>query len=132
MNSDVFCTGLDNVLFLQSSISIEDKIGFINTCDACIHARNGGESFGLTVAEFSIKNKPVITTSVCQSGILCDAAHIELLGEKAILYDNYTDLVDIFNNFKDMYDLNADWNAYREYSPALVMNQFKKVFIDNI
>jgi len=132
MNSEVFCTGLDNVIFLDSTTSIEDKIGLINSCDACIHARNGGESFGLTVAEFSVKNKPVITTGVCQGDILCDAAHLELLGDKAIVYNNYVELVNILNNFKDIFDVTKDWNAYREYSPELVMQKFKKVFLDNV
>lgn len=132
MNSEVFCDKLDNVIFLDSTTSIEDKIGLINSCDACIHARNGGESFGLTVAEFSSKNKPVITTGVCYGDILCDAAHIELLGEKAILYKGYSDLVEILTSFKDTVDLNKDWNAYRNYSPSNVMEQFKNVFLDRI
>ena len=39
------------------------KVKFINTCDAMIHARAMGETFGLAVAEFSKKNKPVIFVS---------------------------------------------------------------------
>lgn len=132
MNSEVFCSGLDNVIFLDSTTDIENKIGLINSCDACIHARNGGESFGLTIAEFSIKNKPVITTGICQGNILCDQAHLELLGNKAVLYNSYEELVEILTNFKEIVDTSKDWNAYRDYSPENVMKQFKNIFLDKI
>lgn len=132
MNSEVFCSDLDNVIFLDSTTDIENKIGLINSCDACIHARNGGESFGLTIAEFSIKNKPVITTGICQGNILCDQAHLELLGSKAVLYNSYEELVEILTNFKDIVDISKDWNAYRDYSPENVMKQFKNIFLDRI
>jgi hypothetical protein len=127
MNSEKFCE-LDNVIFLDSTTDIQNKIGFINTCDACIHGRNGGESFGLTLGEFSTKNKPIITTTYCTEH-LCDEAHIDVLGEKAIIYENYEELVDILENFKDIVDPNIDWNCYREYSPEIVMDKFSDVFL---
>lgn len=127
MNSETFCD-LPNTIFIQPTTDYEKKIGFINTCDACIHARNGGESFGLTVAEFSIKNKPVITTTYCTEA-LCDMAHIEMLGDKAILYNNYEELVGILTNFSNISNMKTDWNAYSDYTPANVMQQFKKVFL---
>jgi hypothetical protein len=126
MNVDAFCDE-PNVLFLQGTSDLDKKIGFINTCDACIHARNGGESFGLTVAEFSIKNKPVITTTHCTAE-LNDLAHIEMLGDKAVLYSDYTTLVQVLTNFKDIRNSREDWNAYSIYSPEIVMQQFKDVF----
>lgn len=126
MNVDAFCDE-PNVIFLQGTSDLDKKIGFINTCDACIHARNGGESFGLTIAEFSIKNKPVITTTHCTAE-LNDLAHIEMLGDKAVLYSDYTTLVQILTNFKDIHNSKEDWNAYNLYSPEIVMQQFKNVF----
>lgn len=126
MNVDAFCDE-PNVIFLQGTSDLGKKIGFINTCDACIHARNGGESFGLTIAEFSIKNKPVITTTHCTAE-LNDLAHIEMLGDKAVLYSDYTTLVQILTNFKDIHNSKEDWNAYNLYSPEIVMQQFKNVF----
>lgn len=127
MNVDAFCDE-PNILFLQGTSDLDKKIGFINTCDACIHARNGGESFGLTIAEFSIKNKPVITTTHCTAE-LNDLAHIEMLGDKAILYSDYITLTQILSNFKDIQNVKEDWNAYSAYSPEIVMQQFKDVFI---
>lgn len=127
MNSEKFCD-IDNVIFLDSTTDVENKIGFINTCDACIHGRNGGESFGLTLGEFSIKNKPIITTTYCTEH-LCDEAHIDVLGDKAVLYHDYQELVDILENFKDIVDVSSDWNCYRDYSPELVMKKFNDVFL---
>jgi glycosyltransferase involved in cell wall biosynthesis len=127
MNSIPFCNE-PNVLFLEGTTDFEKKIGFINTCDACVHARNGGESFGLTVAEFSSKNKPVITTSYCTVA-LNDLAHTDMLGSKALLYNSYDELVDILTNFKDIKGSNVDWNAYNQFSPQNVMTQFKTVFL---
>jgi glycosyltransferase involved in cell wall biosynthesis len=129
MNSNPFCNE-PNVLFLEGTTDFEKKIGFINTCDACIHARNGGESFGLTVAEFSSKNKPIITTSYCTVA-LNDLAHLQMLGDKAVIYNNYDELVNILNNFNLLVDLSKDWNAYKEFSPENVMKQFEQVFILN-
>jgi hypothetical protein len=126
MNVDAFCDE-PNVIFLQGTSDLDKKIGFINTCDACIHARNGGESFGLTVAEFSSKNKPVITTTHCTAE-LSDLAHIEMLGDKAVLYSDYTTLMQILTNFKDIQSSKDSWNAYNIYSPEIVMQQFKDVF----
>lgn len=127
MNSIPFCNE-SNVLFLEGTTDFHKKIGFINTCDACIHARNGGESFGLTVAEFSLKNKPVITTSY-STVHLNDLAHLEMLGDKAITYQDYNSLIQILVNFKDIQDLDFDWNAYSMYNPQAVMQQFKQIFL---
>jgi len=129
MNSIPFCDE-PNILFLEGSADFERKIGFINTCDACIHARDGGESFGLTIAEFSSKNKPVITTSYCTTA-LNDLAHLEMLGDKAIIYNNYNELVAILNNFDSAVILSKNWNAYQEYNPENVMMQFNQTFILN-
>ena len=126
MNTDPF-VDLPNVIFLNGSADYQKKIGFINTCNACLHARNGGESFGLAVAEFSTINKPVITTTWCTEQ-LCDMAHIEMLGDKAILYSDYNSLVEILTNFDQYLTKQSDWNAYREYTPEIVMKKFKQVF----
>lgn len=127
MNSNQFCDE-PNVFFISGTSDMATKIGFINTCDACLHARNGGESFGLTVAEFSIKNKPIITTTWCDSGFN-DLAHIEMLGDKSIIYNNYDELIGILTNFPDIINKHENWNAYSMYSPELVMNQFNNVFL---
>lgn len=128
MNSNQFGENLSNIIFLEGTTDFEKKIGFINTCDACIHARNGGESFGLTVAEFSIKNKPVITTSYCTVA-LNDLAHLDMLEDKAIIYNNYEDLTKILKNFLDIKNTRENWNCYNIYNPYNVMEKFKTIFL---
>ena len=49
------------------------KVKFINTCNAMLHARSLGESFGLSCAEFAIKNKPIFTYGFCRQ-----RAHFEI------------------------------------------------------
>lgn len=129
MNSENFIDH-SNVLFFQGTTNIQQKIGFINTCNACIHARNGGESFGLTVGEFSSLGKPIITTSYCKNS-LCDEAHLDILGEKAIIYNDYESLLYILTNFKDVIKSKniTDWNAYQDYTPEKIMKRFKDVFL---
>jgi len=126
MNIDVFVVEAENAIFLEGIGDLESKVKFINTCDAMIHARHRGESFGLAIAEFSSKNKPIITT---RGGPRWgeDNAHIEMLGSKGIIYNNEDEVYDILNTFVP--DVDKDWNAYKEYTPEKVMNKFEEVFL---
>ena len=112
------------IIYLDKTMDTEHKVKFINTCDAMIHARSMGETFGLSVAEFSCKNKPIIT---CKCG---DLEHINILGDKAIVYNSTKELVDIFSNIKSIISSRTDWNAYKYYSPENIMNLFKKHIFD--
>jgi hypothetical protein len=89
-----------------------------------IHARERGETFGLAIAEFSSKNKPVIT--YYNSPERC---HIDILGDKGIYYTDYTSLYNILSNIQlsDIKDKN--WNCYQNFTPENVMNKFNQVFL---
>jgi len=106
------------IIYLDRNIDLDYKVKFINTCDAMIHARQMGETFGLSVAEFSIKNKPVLT---CNCGVL---EHIKILGDKAIIYNSTEELVNIFTNIKSIINSRDDWNAYISYSPENIIKLF--------
>ena len=67
---------------------MKTKVEFINTCDAMLHARYIGESFGLSCAEFSVRNKPIITYEKSP-----ERNHIDTLGEKGIYYENYSEIL---------------------------------------
>lgn len=121
MNTCVFFQH-PKIIYIDKNIDVEFKTKFINTCDAMIHSRKIGETFGLSIAEFSIKNKPVIT---CPCG---DLEHIKILGEKAILYENKEQLINIFCNMKSIINSRSDWNAYKLYSPKYVMTLFEQIF----
>jgi len=87
-----------------------------------IHARNEGESFGLSCAEFSIKNKPVITWDGSR-----ERNHIDVLGDRGIFYSDAQGMLDCLYNFEKQPD--KDWNCYREFSPENVMTMFREVFL---
>jgi hypothetical protein len=114
------------IIYLDRTTDLIFKTKFINTCDAMIHARAEGETFGLSIAEFSSKNKPVIT---CPSG---DLEHIRILGDKALLYRSKDELLKIFNNIKNIIKNNDDWNAYKQYTPENVMRLFNELIFSKV
>ena len=125
VNTVPFCEPMPNIIHLGKIIRLEDKSEFINTCDAMLWARSDGETFGLSIAEFSVLNKPVLATNIG------DSAHVYYLGDKGVWY-NESNLYDILTQFKKEDYENRDWNAYRDYSPEKVMDIFKRVFIDDL
>jgi hypothetical protein len=108
----------NRIIYLNKNIDFDYKERFVNTCDAMIHARIEGETFGLSIAEFSIRNKPVIT---CPTG---DMEHTNILGDKAIIYTTKDNLITIFNNIWYVIRSRTDWNAYSYYSPTNIMEMF--------
>jgi len=114
----------ERVIFLPCSTDAEYKVKFINTCDAMIHARAVGESFGMACGEFSSKNKPVITWWGSQ-----ERSHIDILGEMGLYYEDKQDVVDILMNITHKDVLEDQWNAYEEYSPQKVMEKFKTIYL---
>lgn len=122
LNTQPFCSLL-NVIHLPKITDLVRKTQFINTCDAMIHARRRGETFGLACAEFSIRNKPVITWFNSY-----ERAHVDLLGNKGIYYSSPESLYRIFSQFKK--EPQKNWDAYSEkFNPEAVMKQFDEVFI---
>lgn len=112
-----------NIIYLDGNSCMIHKRKFINTCDALIHARDRGETFGLTCGEFAICKKPVITYGVAKEN-----SHLMILKDKAVVYNNELELFNIMNTFhKDKYDMTD--NGYMFYNPENVMNIFKKVFL---
>lgn len=113
----------ERVIFLDKNTDLNYKVKFINTSDALLHGRNIGESFGLVCGEFSLKNKPVLTWNGSK-----ERNHIEILGDKALLYNNYNDLMGLLRNFDKNKENN--WNCYQNYEPRVVMDRFKKLYLN--
>jgi glycosyltransferase involved in cell wall biosynthesis len=111
-----------SVIFLDGTYDLHEKSAFVNACDAMIHARSGGETFGLAVSEFALANKPIITYEL--SG---ERSHIEILGERGIYYKKFEDVSHIFNNFKDYIKYNDYYQPYLQFSPEIVMEKFNKL-----
>lgn len=111
-----------NVIFINEIHDLQMKSNFINSCDAMLHARIRGESFGLSIAEFLYCNKPVIAWN---GGL--DQNHLELLKNSNTLYSSEEDLFNILFNIKD---INEDWyKRVLEFNPIQVMEKFKDIFL---
>jgi glycosyltransferase involved in cell wall biosynthesis len=125
LNISPFGEQLPNVIFLPGTYDMNYKASFIRACDAMIHARGRGETFGLSVSEFAIENKPVITFLHSP-----EKSHIELLGNKGIYYTNYDEVYDILNNLKNYIKFDNYYECYESCSPDNVMKRFQKLFLD--
>jgi glycosyltransferase involved in cell wall biosynthesis len=111
-----------NVRFINEIYDPVKKANFINTCDCMLHARQRGESFGLSIAEFLSLNKPVLAWNNGH-----DRNHIEMLKESGTLYNSVPELDSILHTIKDF---NQDWTKrVAEFKPAVVMEKFKEVFL---
>lgn len=125
MNTQPFMEPMKNVIFLSGTRDAYKKRKFINTCDAMLHAREDGETFGLSPGEFAVCNKNVITYKSPQPSNMYVEAHIDILGDQCILFQNYYHLVDILENYpkykKDMSD-----NGYFQYTHDKVVPMFQK------
>ena len=109
------------VIFTNNIIKLEDKVTFINTCDALLHARYQGETFGLTVIEFMHLQKPVFTY-----GLSYEKNHYDLLNEQGYLYNNSDQLYELLFNFKPH---KVKYSKLKLFTPTTVMEKFHQTFI---
>lgn len=115
------------IKFYEGFTDLQYKADIINSCDAMIHARLRGESFGLSICEFLHLNKPVLSW---KGGL--DLNHTTLIEEKYLYYDKN----DLLNKMKLLVE---DKNSPKffnkrthEFSPSNVMEKFNNVFLRNI
>jgi hypothetical protein len=121
----------NNIIFLNTNIDPYFKTLFINTCDAMLHARKDGESFGLSCAEFASKNKNIISALKFNDSYY--TAHFDILQDKIIPYNTIAELEDILLHF-DKYKKDMTINGYKQFTPEYVMNIFKNLLdspVDN-
>ena len=113
------------VIFLPGSADEIHKARFVNSCDAMLHARRLGETFGLACGEFSLAKKPVITFSGSPQ-----KEHIRILGSDALLYHNARSLFKILMAFDRTKNHRTAYNTYANvFSPEAVMKSFEKHLI---
>ena len=125
MNIDPF-SSVRNIYHVVGTTDEDKKSAFINTCDAMIYARECGETFGLSVAEFSVKKKPIILYADSP-----ERHHISMLRDVGLYYRNAGELYYLlteFNKFPKSDIINYD--KYSEYySPLQVMTHFDNMLI---
>lgn len=114
-----------NVIFLDPIIEKNEKSDFILSCDAMIHARSDGESFGLSICEFLFLNKPVISFGGGR-----DKNNVRLLQDCGLIYNNQYELLQsIFKLKYNMFNLNYS-DIVAKFSPQVVMKKFEEVFLN--
>ena len=128
VNTPIFCDPLPNVMHLPKTSDAGRKAAFIRTCDAMLHARQGGESFGLAIAEFSSHNRPVLTSSVHTDEGAANF-HLQTLGARGLYYHDARSLLQHITAFDRVAAKQRDWNAYRSFEPKPVMALFASVFL---
>src|SRR5210317_2097791 len=112
------------VIFIKGTFNQSRKVKFINTCNAMLHARSLGESFGLSCAEFAIKNKPIFTYGYCRQ-----RAHFEICKGNIIPYYSYGDLYSKILEFDK--DKNYDSkNLKDELSEKNTIKIFKRILLN--
>ena len=116
------------VLFLNNTDDPVAKSRFIQTCDAMLHARQSGETFGLAIAEFAVHDRRVITEEPPEMEAGIRPIHVNELGERALYYHDQVSLMALLRGFDRSAPLSNRWGGYRGYSPRHVMSRFNEVF----
>lgn len=113
---------LPNLHFLTGTSEAAAKAEFLATCDAMLHARLHGETFGLAVGEFAALGKPVITYGGSR-----ERAHLEMLGDKALVYRHRRELEEILTSFRPGPVTGTEYERYTDLRE--VMEMFREVFL---
>ena len=125
LNTEVFAPRHPRIIHLPGMSELDYKVRFIQTCDAMLHARAEGETFGIAVGEFSILNKPVFTWADA-----FDQCHLDILGDKAQIFKEKSDLLQMLLEFDRIEAQKKDWDAYsKRFAPEPVMRKFQEVFL---
>lgn len=112
------------VVFRPGSVDMGTKAAFINACDAMLHGRKRGETFGLAVGEFSLRDKPVLTY-----GRSRERAHLDALGSTAQIYNSADGLFNALAFF-DRTAVSAKSRYKALFSPEQVMARFSEHLVD--
>ena len=111
--------------FLKGTFSEIQKVKFINTCDAMLHARSLGESFGISCAEFVIKRKPVLAYKFCRH-----RSHFEICKHKIIPTHSFNDLINKLITFKKKKKI-KNLSLEKMCSEKNTIKKFNKIFLKN-
>ena len=121
LNVDKFGPESPRLIFLPGTPDLRYKRMFINTCDAMLYARNGGETFGLACGEFAMCNKPVIATPGLEMH-----AHEDYLGNAMIRFTTQDQIQDILTHWENQ-KRDASQSIYKQFTAHNVMGLFQYI-----
>jgi hypothetical protein len=125
LNTLPFCEELENIIHLPKTVDEPLISSFINACDAMLHARAMGESFGLAVAEFLSHDKPVVSFKGGN-----DKNHLYMMAEKGMWYTDKESLSDTILKFERL-PKGAYKSCVNQFTPENVMAKFNQVFLND-
>lgn len=113
------------VQFLDAIVDPQEKTNFIQSCDAMIHARSDGESFGLSIMEFLFHNKPVISFGGGR-----DKHNVAQLDNYDLIYNNEYELLQCLFKLKNRQYNKRYATIAEQFSPTNVMERFNRIFLE--
>lgn len=117
--------GTGRLVYIDEISDFESKERFINSCDAMIHARRRGETFGIALGEFSVRGKPVIVQFRARAK---DRCHYQILGDTAHYFRTRKELRILLS--QDPSTLPPS-DRYLQFAPEHVMRKFEQIFLSN-
>jgi hypothetical protein len=114
----------ERIKFFNGFADMQLKANVVESCDAMIHARSMGESFGLAICEFLYGNKPVLAWNGGN-----DRHHIDILEKRDLLYTTKEDLIDKMANLVSSTCTENHRTLVEKFSPSMVMDRFNRVFL---
>jgi FkbM family methyltransferase len=128
MNTEPFMDPHPRVKNISAVTDFAAKEDFVFACDAMLHGRMLGESFGLSIAEFCAQGRPVITYKAAIPDLVSHSAHHDILGSVGMYYANETELSVVLRGLGRL--ATPGVNPYERFSPERVMAEFKERFVD--
>jgi len=128
LGTDPLLCKLKNIHYLNATSSVSEKSLFLSSCNACLHARADGETFGLAIAECSILGKPVLTYA---NPPVEANQHLQFLGNKAKRYVSAEELERLITTFAISREKENEFQyreIYKRFSSSNVMKQFIQNF----
>lgn len=95
---------------------------FLRTCDAMVHGRMRGETFGMAIAEAGVCGKPVFTWRHSP-----ERNHLGWITDECWRYSDARELHDKLVHFHPSDAM--DFSFVAEFAPARVMEKFREVFL---
>lgn len=119
----------ERAIFIPWVSSDQDVANFIHTCDAMLHARLMGETFGSAVGEFSAAGRAVITWDG-KNNEYYDKAHLDHLGDQALLYGDQKHLLEILVNLNRHETLCGHDCFSERFGVHAVIGAYERIFLN--
>lgn len=113
-----------NIKYMDPIFDQQEKSNYIAMCDAMIHGRDMGETFGLAIAEFLFHNKPVMSW-----GGGNDRNHVRMLEQTGLCYTTQSVGQMILDVRDGKYNHVNFKQIVEAYTPENVMAKFNEVFL---